>query len=161
MTDTYLFHQTPPAVAAALVATLPVSEGDVWAEPFRGEGSFYNAFPEGVVKVWAELREGRDYTTLEEMDWCVTNPPFRLETESGRVNAVWSLLDYYTKKARKGVAFLVNEYGFCTLTPPRIKILRARGWGLTALHVCAVPKWRGRYYFMVWEKDKRGFLTEV
>lgn len=161
MDGAYYFHQTPPDIARRLVATLPVCEGDLWVEPFKGEGSFYDAFPEGVRKDWAEITQGRDYTSLSDYDWVVTNPPFRLEVDGRHVNSVWSLLTYYTDRARKGVAFLVNDYGFCTLTPPRLQQLISKGWGLTTLKVCAIPKWRGRYYFMVWERGARSILEPV
>ena len=155
--DNYLFHQTPADIAQRLVATLPVCAGDVWVEPFKGDGAFYDAFPDTVHKDWAEITQGRDYRTLKDYDWVVSNPPFKLEGK----NVVYTLLDYYMDRARKGVAFLVNDYGFCTLTPPRLEALSKKGWGLTSLHVCAVPKWRGRYYFMVWEKDKPTILHHI
>ena len=157
MNDPYLFHQTPTALARLLVATLPLAEGDVLVEPFRGEGAFWDAFPEGFTKDWAEITQGRDYTSLKDYDWVITNPPFRMEGK----NTVFPLLEYYSDRARKGIAFLVNDKGFCTLTPTRLASLQSKGWGLTALHVCAVPKWRGRYYWLVWEKNKPSFLHPI
>ena len=152
--ETYVFHQTPAACAAALVAHIPVEQGDILVEPFRGEGAFFNAFPStGAQHLWAEERQGRDYKDISgEYDWVITNPPFRLEMAGKRVNTFWFLLDYYSQRARKGIAFLGNDACFGTLTPKRVAVLEQRGWGLTKLVVASIKKWRGRYYFFILEK---------
>jgi hypothetical protein len=160
--ETYFFHQTPADLAKDLVDALGLPETDRLYEPFRGEGSFYNAFPEANPKDWSEITEGRDYTAhTGEYDWVITNPPFRLETGTKRVNAFWFLIDYYTQRAKKGIAFLANDRCFSTLTPKRMQTLNERGFSITKLIVCSVKKWRGRYYFFVLEKKQNatvGFL---
>jgi hypothetical protein len=151
--ETYLFHQTPNDCARDLIALLSISPADILHEPFKGEGSFYNNFPSINPKVWSELQVGIDYKTIEEpYDWVITNPPFRLETGTKRVNSFWYLLDYYSQRARKGIAFLGNDRCFSSLTPKRINLLKQRGWGITKIIVCSIKKWRGRYFFIVLEK---------
>jgi hypothetical protein len=156
--DTYNFHQTPFECAKDLVKLVPLVEGDIVAEPFKGEGAFYDNFPDFVVKKWAELEQGVDYTTLENYDWVITNPPFKLETGAKRVNSFWSLLDYYSTRARKGIAFLGNDFCFSALTPKRQAILKERGWGLTKVVVCNIRKWRGRYFFFILQKGEVGCM---
>jgi hypothetical protein len=159
---TYLFHQTPAALATRLLATLPLIPTDRLYEPFRGEGAFYNAFPAANPRDWSELREGRDYKDYGgEYDWVITNPPFRLDTSGRRVNAFWYLLDYYTHRAQKGVAFLANDRCFCTLTPARIKGLQERGWYIRSLTVSSVKKWRGRYFFIVLTREPTDFVSRI
>lgn len=156
--ETYLFHQTPFQCAKDLMAFVPVHAGERVIEPFRGEGAFYNAFPGYVFKDWAELREGKDYTDISgEYDWVITNPPFRLDTGGKRINSFWFLLDYYSQRAKKGIAFLANDACFGTLTPKRQQLLRDRGWGITKIVVCSIKKWRGRYFFVILQK-KQGFV---
>jgi len=151
--DTYFFHQTPVELARDLIASLPIAPTDRLYEPFKGEGAFYDSFPEENPKHWSEITEGRDYTTdTTEYDWVITNPPFRLDTGGKRVNSFWFLLDYFTQRAKKGVAFLANDRCFSTLTPKRIQLLEDRGWSITKLVVSSVKKWRGRYYFFIVEK---------
>ena len=88
--ETYLFHQTPTECAKDLMAFVPLVEGDILLEPFKGEGAFYNAFPDTHTKLWAELEQGVDYKTITEpYDWVITNPPFRLDTGGKRVNSFW------------------------------------------------------------------------
>ena len=157
--DIYNFHQTPKQCAKDLMAFVPLVAGDIVIEPFKGEGAFYDAFPDYVEKDWAELEQGRDYTDISgTYDWVITNPPFRLETGVKRVNSFWYLLDYYTQRARKGIAFLGNDSCFCTLTPRRQAILKDRGWKMTKVVVCSIKKWRGRYFFFILEKNGAGFM---
>ena len=160
--ETYYFHQTPVELARDLIATLPLLDSDRLYEPFRGEGAFYNQFPVGNPKDWSEIVEGRDYKDFErEYDWVITNPPFQLDTDIKRINSFWLLLDYYTQRSKKGVAFLVNDRCFSALTPKRMKQLHDAGWSITRLTVCAVKKWAGRYYFFTIEKRQAnifGFL---
>jgi hypothetical protein len=158
MDDTYLFHQTPKELARDLVAFVPLLPGEKVVEPFRGEGAFYDAFPSYVEKDWAEIEQGKDYTELADYDWVITNPPFRLQTGQKRVNSFWFLLDYYTQRAKKGVAFLGNDRCFSTLTPRRQAILKERGWKITKVVVCSIKKWRGRYFFFILQKEGNNFM---
>lgn len=156
--ETYLFHQTPVELAKKLLAYLSIQPTDRLYEPFKGEGAFYNSFPAINPKDWSELEEGRDYKDHEgDYEWVITNPPFRLDTDGKRVNSFWFLLDYFTQRAKKGIAFLGNDRCFCTLTPRRLEILANRGWGITKVVVCSVKKWRGRYFFIVLEKRPGAF----
>jgi len=157
--EVYKLHQTPAECAKDLLTFVPLVAGDVVIEPFKGDGAFYNNFPNNVIKNWAEIKEGRDYTDLtNEYDWVITNPPFRLETGAKRVNSFWFLLDYYTQRARKGIAFLGNDKCFCTLTPRRQALLKERGWKITKVVVCSIKKWRGRYFFFILQKEGEGFM---
>ena len=151
--NVYFFHQTPVELARDLIALLPIAPTDLLYEPFKGEGAFYNSFPKENPKHWAEITEGRDYSEdTTEYDWVITNPPFSLDTGGKRVNSFWFLMDYFTQRAKKGVAFLANDTCFSTLTPRRIKLLEDRGWSITKLVVSSIKKWRGRYYFFILEK---------
>lgn len=159
--DTYYFHQTPVELAKKLIETIPLADNDIVLEPFKGEGAFYNNFPDNVVKEWTEIEEGRDYTTFtNSVDWVISNPPFKLETTVGRVNFFWTILKYYSRIARKGIAFLANDRCFSTLTPLRMKELNDNGFYLHSYTVSSVKKWRGRYYFIVFTKEpsNNGYL---
>ena len=160
-TEVYQFHQTPPALAKELVKFVPLQPNDTVCEPFRGEGAFYNHFPAFVQKDWAEIQQGKDYKDISgQYDWMITNPPFRLQEEGGqKTNAFWKLLDWASKKCRKGLGFLGNRECFCALTPKRLTLLEARGFYLTKLVICNVKKWHGRYYFVVFEKRNPAFLA--
>ena len=157
--DTYLFHQTPAELAKDLIGYLNISAEDVLYEPFRGEGAFYNHFPEENQKDWSEIKEGRDYNDhTGSYDWVITNPPFHLHEEGKKVNSFWFFLDFFSLRARKGIAFLGNDFCLSALTPKRMAVISARGYNITKIVVCNVKKWRGRYFFIVLEK-KPGFFS--
>lgn len=158
--NTYEFHQTPVALARTLIPFVPLEPNDRLYEPFKGQGAFYDNLPE--PKEWSEIEEGRDYKDYSgEYDWVITNPPFRLETENGRINSIWLLLDYFSQRAKKGIAFLCNDNLPSTLTPPRIKILNDRGFVIEKMMVCNVKKWRGRYFFIIIRKGGTANITGI
>jgi hypothetical protein len=154
----YFDHQTPSELAKDLISFITFEDGDVVLEPFRGEGAFYDAFPSNVVKEWTEIEDGRDYLSHEGMiDHVITNPPFRVETGVKRVNSFWIILNHFSNKVRKSCAFLINEKCFSALTPKRIKILNNKGLHLHKIVTCSVKKWYGRYYFLIFKKEKCDF----
>jgi len=156
--ETYLFHQTPNELAKELINHVDLCENDFVLEPFKGEGAFYDNLPNYVNKDWCEIEEGRDYKDYEgNINWVITNPPFRLETDKGRVNSFWYLIDYYTDRVSKGIAFLGNDKCFSTLTPIRIKKLNDKGFYVNKIVVCNVKKWRGRYFFIIISKQPSNF----
>jgi len=158
--ETYYFHQTPVELAKELIKQTPIIESDIIYEPFKGEGAFYDNITN--TKQWSEITQGRDYVNHKETyDWVITNPPFKLDTGGKKVNAFWYLLDYFTDRAVKGIAFLANDSCFCTLTPKRMEILKDKGWSITKIIVSSVKKWRGRYFYIILEKNKNGFITHI
>jgi len=158
--ETYFFHQTPPNLAKELLKHIPFEDNDVVLEPFKGEGAFFNNFPDNVIKEFCEIEEGLDYKNFDKpFDWVISNPPFRLESGSKRVNSFFYLLDYYSNKAKKGIAFLGNDFCFSTLTPNRIKEINQKGWYLQKIIVCSIKKWRGRYFFIIFSKNPSNLFT--
>ncbi len=163
MDDAYYFHQTPSDLAKELIKTVDLQPYDIVLEPFRGEGAFYNNLPNSVQKEWCEIQQGKDYKDYNgEIDWVITNPPFRLEDSNGkRVNSFWYLLNYYKDKVNKGICFLANDVCLATLTPKRLKELNESGLFVNSIVVCAIKKWRGRYFFITITKKDVGFYKYI
>lgn len=160
--DTYFFHQTPYELCKKLIEKVPLEKGDKVLEPFKGEGNFYDNLPDYVEKDWCEIAEGRDYIDYnKEIDWCITNPPFRLDNGKKRENSFFKLLKYYTSKAKKGIAFLGNDFCFSTLTPKRLKELNEDGWYIHSITCCQIKKWRGRYFFIILKREPSTFYNYV
>jgi hypothetical protein len=160
--ETYYFHQTPEELTKLLIEKINIYPDDILFEPFKGEGSFFNNYPQVNIKHYTEIEEGLDYKDFDlPFDWIITNPPFQLNGENGRVNAFWYLLNYFMDKANKGIAFLGNDNCFSALTPKRIQIIKNKGWELKKLVVCSVKKWRGRYFFFIFEKNNIGCLDYI
>ena len=162
--ETYYFHQTPAELCIELIKQVPLVERDRVLEPFKGEGGFYNNLPSFVEKDWCEITEGRDYKDYDkEIDWVITNPPFRLEnnTLKKRENAFWKILNHYSYRARKGMAFLVNDKCFGVLTVKRLKGLNENGWFIQSISCCSIKKWRGRYFWIIFEKKPCEFYKYI
>jgi hypothetical protein len=80
--DFYYLEQTPVDLAKDLIKQTPFDNADTVYEPFKGEGAFYDHFPETTFKVYTEIEEGIDYKNYSQpYDWVVTNPPFRIHDE--------------------------------------------------------------------------------
>lgn len=161
--ETYYFHQTPELLCKELMKHIPLKDNDVVLEPFKGEGSFYNNFPDNVMKEWCEIQEGKDYQDYDKsVDWVISNPPFRLETKKGRVNSFFYLLNYFASRVNKGIAFLGNDSCFSTLTPKRLKELNDKyDLFIHDIVVCNIKKWRGRYFFIIFKKGKSDFYKYI
>ena len=51
-------------------------------DAFMGDGSFYNQYPENVVKKWCEIDKGIDFFKYKDkVDWIITNPPYSILDE--------------------------------------------------------------------------------
>lgn len=156
--DTYLFHQTPADLAKQLIDEVDLHEDDIVLEPFKGEGAFYDNFPDYVVKEWCEIEEGRDYKDYEgHIDWVISNPPYKLDDK----NCFWKLVEYYLDRVDKGIAFLCNDYCLASLSPPKIKIINEKGFYVNKIVVCCIKKWRGRYFFIVIDKHSSSFYKSI
>ena len=141
-------HYTPSALAARLIALVPLSRADTVLDPAAGKNQvFLRQF--GVArKLSCEVAGGVDFlTTPLAYDWAITNPPYHL---------LWQFIEKAATEATKGFAFLVNINGFNSLTPRRLRVLRQRKFTLQHLHVCQVKRWFGRYYFVVFTKETNG-----
>lgn len=148
--EQYLLHQTPYELAHALIQTVPIEPTDRVYEPFRGEGAFYQQFPE-CVKHWSEIREGRDYKDYtEEVDWVITNPPYKIQDK----NSFFPLLKEFAPRVKKGICFLASAICVESLTPLRLKELEEMGWFVHSQITVSVKKWRGRYYFITFTRER-------
>lgn len=160
--EAYSFHQTPPDLAKKLIDYIPLQEGDRVLEPFKGDGAFYDNLPDITENRWCEIEEGRDYKDFtDEVDWVITNPPFRIDDGTKQVNAFFTLLTHFTKIAQKGIAFLSNDVCFSTLTPKRMKEIQETGFFIHKVVVCSVKKWRGRYFFVVFKKEPNDMFEYI
>ena len=161
--DAYYFHQTPELLARDLISFVPLENNDHVLEPFKGEGAFYNVFPDFVNKHYTEIAEGTDFRTFDKpIDWIISNPPFCLDDGTGkRKNAFYFILDYFMDRAKKGIAFLCNDYCLATLTPKRLEDIKNRGWYLNNIIVCNVKRWRGRYYFLIFDKTPTSYYRHL
>ena len=71
---------TPVEISKKIIDMFDI-EGTV-LDPFKGQGSFYNQYPNNVIKEWCEIKEGKDFFKYnQKVDWIVSNPPYSILDE--------------------------------------------------------------------------------
>ena len=139
---------TPDKLALHCIGLVPLSDGDIVLDACRGNGAFYNQYPEYIKRCWCEIKEGKDfYQWNKSVDWIITNPPYsHLES--------WLLHTYDV--CQKGFGYLI---GLHNLTPRRIQKANQYGFSLTGLHLCKVFQWYGMTAFVIFEKNKKNIIS--
>jgi len=148
------FYYTNEQMVKDLLAITPIKgsvldagSGDkVWFKNLKGE------------KYECEIERGCDfYKWNKKVDWVIGNPPFRDKKEGE--NQIWKWINKASEIASKGMAFLINHKVFNTLTPTRLEILKNRGFYPFKLKIVADKRWFGRYYYLIFTKNKNDFIS--
>lgn len=136
---------TPKDLAAELVAEVPIQAHQTVLDPFRGGGAFYDHL---AGAEWCEIQMGRDFFERSApIDWCVSNPPWSI---------VDDVLGHTCEISQIGFAYLLANHG---VTPRRLEIVEAAGFGLTKMRLSKVFKWYGIAAFCVFERDKPSVVS--
>ncbi|NBW38392.1 MAG: hypothetical protein EBR30_25885 [Cytophagia bacterium] len=68
---------TPEAVAKKHISLISSTTNDLWLDPFRGKGIYYDHFPES--KEWCEITDDRDFFSYDgKPDVICSNPPYSI-----------------------------------------------------------------------------------
>jgi len=142
------FYWTNEQMVKDLVAITPIfgsvldagsSKNKVWFNNLKGE------------KYECEIEDGCDfYEWDKKVDWVVGNPPF---------HEGWKFLNKASKVANIGIAFLGNINFWNCLTPLRLKKIKEKGFYLNRIHIVSDARWFGRYYYLIFEKEKNDFVS--
>jgi len=145
------FHYTSPKMVKSLLEWLDLDRSLTVLDAGSGRNKVWYEALDNRIKFECEIEDGCDFYAWDEpVDWVVGNPPF---------SEGWKFLEKAVKMAKSGVAFLGNINFFSSLTPKRIRALADAGFGITGIRVTQDKRWFGRYYFIVFEKGKGGFIT--
>ena len=134
---------TPLLVAQTHIKSIETLPGDLWFDPFKGKGVYYDNVPT-EHKVWTEISEGIDFFAVEdvEVDVICSNPPY-------------SIIDEVLKKSvelkPRVISYLLLEG---KMTPKRMEFLNDNGYGLTGIYMCKVYQWYGMAVAYTFTKDK-------
>lgn len=133
---------TPAAVAKTHISLLPHSAADLWLDPFRGKGSYYDHFP-SENKDWAEIEEDRDFFAYEgKPDIICSNPPYSM---------IDRVLEASVALQPRIISYLLLHGA---LTPKRLEFLNAAGYGLTGIYITKVYSWYGMTEAYTFERGK-------
>ena len=115
----------------------------------------------GKNKVWfnglsgrkyeCEIEDGCDfYKWDKKVDWIVGNPPF---------HQGWAFMEKTLNIAQKGIGFLGNINFFNQFTQRRLDIIKKKKFALTHIRIVSDKRWFGRYYYIIFEKDKKSIIS--
>jgi len=140
---------TPDAVVDIHIGMIEHKPEDIWYDPFRGQGAYYNKFPT-ENKIYTEITEGLDFFEFTgRVDIIASNPPF-------------SKFDNIIKKCielnPRIIALIMGAVNF---TPKRIDTLKNAGYGITKIHILKVRGWLYNPFLCVFEKDKPSIISHT
>ena len=120
---------TPLAMAKRVIDLYGIQEGSTILDPCRGEGAFYDNYPENCIKDWCEIEEGRDFYAYEgNVDWIITNPPY-------------SILDDFMNKAFEVADNIVFLVPLSKMVSSLGRIRRVLGYGnIVSIHIVGAGK---------------------
>jgi hypothetical protein len=86
----------------------------------------------------------------QQVDWVVGNPPYHIS---------WKFTEKAMEISKFGIAWLVNNQALNShFTPRRIELMQCEGFYLQKIQVVADKRWFGRYYYLIFAKEKNKFL---
>ena len=132
---------TPVELAIKHIKLIEYDKDDIWYDPFKNSGNYYNNFP-NENKVWSEILEGNDFFEFNNnVDIICSNPPY-------------SCIDKILKKCIElqphTISFLLGQNN---LTARRIEIMNNAGYGLYKCVMLKVWDWYGLSYIVYFKKD--------
>ena len=137
---------TPLDLAKKHIDMIDYNEDDVWLDPCRNSGNYYNQYPT-KNKDWCEILDGKDFFEYEgKIDISCSNPPYSLMDK-------W--INKHIELKPRVISFLI---GIGNLTTRRIEILEKAGYGLTKLKMMKVYRWYGMSCIVVFEKEKESII---
>ena len=138
---------TPLELSKKAIDMIDYDNDDIWYDPFKNNGSYYNQYPNECRKLFSEILEDKDFFDFNENITIISsNPPY-------------SILDKVIKKSIDLRPRVINYLiGLGNLTR-RIEMFNEAGYGLTKLHMCKVFKWYGMSVIVQFEKDKDNIIS--
>jgi hypothetical protein len=145
-------HFTPEEVAIDCIKLLNLSRHDICVDAGSGKDKVWYNNLDVDIKYECELEEGNDFLKFgTPVDWVVGNPPF---------NIGWDFLYHSSIIAKKGIGILGSYTNInSNFTPLRLDKLNMNGFSITKIHVLNISKWYGRYFFVVYEKNKPSIVS--
>ncbi len=147
-------HETSEEMVRDLLTYIPYVYTDVVMDAGSGKNKVWYNCVNVAKKYEMELSEGKDYLNFDgEVDWTIGNPPYHIG---------WMFHEKALQTSRKGIAWLANINNVNSLlSPRRLEISKNYGFGLTKMVVIEDKRWFGRYFFLVFEKQKDGEFNSI
>lgn len=145
------FHYTAPEVVKECLAITPIIDTESILDAGSGKNKVWFNTLTNKNKYECEIEDGIDFYKWDrKVDWVIGNPPF---SEGNK------FLFKASEIAQKGIAFLGNINFFNSLTPVRLKKLAEIGFTINHIHITSDKRWYGRYYWIIFSKNKKEFIS--
>jgi hypothetical protein len=137
--DVYI---TPPELAKYAIDMIKFKTNDIWYDPFKNSGNYYNQFPTDKKK-YSEILENRDFFDFnEQIDIICSNPPY---------SCLNKVIEKSINLNPRVIQYLI---GINNLTAKRIEYFNNNGYSLTKIHMCKFFSWFGMSIIVQFEKKK-------
>ena len=137
---------TPPSLSKFAINMIDYTDKDIWLDPFKNNGSYYNQFP--INKKWCEILDNKDFFEFNEpVDIICSNPPY---------SCIDKVLSKSIELQPRVIQYLL---GINNLTTKRLEFMEKNNYGLTKIHMCKVFQWFGMSCIYQFEKDKPSIIT--
>jgi len=138
---------TPLKLAKYNIDMIEYKDDDIWYDPFKNDGSYYNQYP-NENKKWSEILENKDFFDFnKKVDIICSNPPYSM---------IDKVLEKSVSLKPRIISYLI---GVNNLTAKRMEYMENNGFYITKIHMCKVFKWYGMSMIVVWEKDKKPIMS--
>ena len=132
---------TPVILAKKHIEMIPYVKGEIWYDPFKNIGNYFNNFPSPETSKWSEILEGKDFFEFDEkVDVICSNPPYSMITK---------VIEKSIELQPRVISYLI---GMGNLTTKRIEDLNKAGYGLKKLRMLKVHQWYGMSFIVHFEK---------
>tara|TARA_R110002096_G_scaffold393845_1_gene588930 strand:+ start:99 stop:608 length:510 start_codon:yes stop_codon:yes gene_type:complete len=133
---------TPVNLAKEHIAMIDYIEKEVWYDPFKNTGNYFNNFPSPETSEWSEILEGEDFFQFnKDVDVICSNPPYSMITK---------VLAKCVELNPRVISLLI---GMGNLTTKRIEDMNKAGYGLKNMRMLKVHEWYGMSFIVHFEKD--------
>jgi len=137
---------TPLGLAKIHIDLHDIKEGEVWLDPCKNDGSYYNQFPNNVKKDYCEILENKDFLEYDKkVDCIIGNPPYSL----------WNKWIEKTCELTDKFCYIMSCYN---LTPPRLNQINKLGYGITYFKLLKINWWFSPSFIVIFEKNKKSII---
>jgi hypothetical protein len=145
------FHYTNEQMVKDLLSITPIKYEDSVLDAGSGKNKVWFNNVNVKEKYECEIEDGNDFFKWNKIvDWVIGNPPF---------HEGWRFLNKASQIANKGIAYLGNLNFWNSCLPNRFGLLKERYFYLNKIHIVQDKRWFGRYYYLIFTKDKNDFLS--
>jgi hypothetical protein len=133
---------TPIKLAKKLIDLHGTVDNEIWLDPFKNNGSFYNNYPDNIEKDWCEILDNKDFFKYDKLvDVISSNPPYSM------LNRV---LEQTLKICSREFGYLI---GWNNLTARRIEMCNKAGFYIKSIEMFKVYKWYGMSCYVIFSKQ--------